>query len=409
MDSQHLLVPIKVQALVIDDIVIKRSGVVKTPENQYVANAGRWSPLQYDYQPLVGLLRPPGPKPFYGARREFQGDPAETLVLDAATNTGALPEEQDRGVYLHWVLPAGLRHAYTPGLMDFPALPDHWLIVRFARRDTTLTTRAWFVDGGVVNESSSTNLLIPDGNKLVSKGFGKVVPLEEFASAKFTGDRHTITAIGNAYTGSPTFTAYIAENRNIFSWHDKLEDLRSPAIDTKTTLTYAVLGWYRDPQNEPLSSPAAKIVERRDETNKLLGWLIDPPGWSIDATSAAPVTLLKRRSVFHGMVAHVNYWSGETHKGTMLGYPGSPLVGGALGKAKPSFKVGVGNNAEDALVSLVSSEYSGEQQPSSLAKEQPNLWKALEAVIYREAETLVKSWNVVLARHDRPSKLVCDE
>ena len=52
MDSQHLLVPIKVQALVIDDIVIKRSGVVKTPENQYVANAGRWSPLQYDYQPL---------------------------------------------------------------------------------------------------------------------------------------------------------------------------------------------------------------------------------------------------------------------------------------------------------------------------------------------------------------------
>ena len=138
----------------------------------------------------------------------------------------------------------------------------------------------------------------------------------------------------------------------------------------------------------------AKVIERRDETNKLLGWLIDPPGWSIDATSAAPVELLKRRSVFHGMVANINYWSGETHKGTMLGYPGSPLVGGAMGKSKPSFKVGVGNNAEDALVSLVSSEYSGEQQPASLAKEQPNLWKALEAVIYREAETLVKSWNV---------------
>src|SRR6201988_1955718 len=394
MDSQHLLVPIKVQALVIDDIVIKRSGVVKTTDNQFVANAGRWSPQLYDYQPLVGALRPPGPRPFYGAKRDFQGHPTESLVLDPATNKEALPEDKDRGVYLHWVLPAGLRHAYTPGLLDFPALPDHWLIVRFARRDATLTTRAWFVDGGIVNQGSQTNLVIPDKDKFVTKGFGKVVPFEEFANANFSGERHPITAVGNAYTGSPTFTAYIAENRNIFSWHDALEDLRTPQVDAKTTLTYAILGWYREPQKEPLSSPSAKIVERRDETNKLLGWLIDPPGWSIDATSGAPVELLKRRSVFHGMVAHINYWSGETHKGTMLGYPGSPLVGGAMGKARPSFKVGVGNNAEDALVSLVSSEYSGEQQPSSLAKEQPNLWKALEAVIYREAETLVKSWNV---------------
>ncbi|HEY0762422.1 MAG TPA: hypothetical protein VGD61_08585 [Pyrinomonadaceae bacterium] len=394
MDSQHLLVPIKVQALVIDDIVIKRSGVVKTAEDQYIANAGRWSPLRYDYQPLVGTLRTPGPRPFYNAKRDFSGNPTESLVLDPNANEEALPKDSDRGVYLHWVLPAGLRHAYTPGLLDFPALPDHWLIVRFARRDTTLTTRAWFIDGGVVNQGAQANLVIPDNDKFVTRGFGKVVPLEDFANANFSGERHPITAVGNAYTGSPTFTAYIAENRNILSWHDTLEDLRTPQIDRKTTLTYAVLGWYREPQNEPLSSPSARVVERRDETNKLLGWLIDPPGWTINATSGAPVTLLKRRSVFHGMVAHINYWNGETHKGTMLGYPGSPLVGGAMGKSRPSFKVGVGNNAEDALVSLVSSEYSGEQQPSSFAKEQPNLWKALEAVIYRESETLVKSWNV---------------
>jgi hypothetical protein len=394
MDSQHLLVPIKVQALVIDDIVIRKSGVLQTGPNKYAANSGRWSPQLYDYQPLLTLLRAPGPRPFYGAKRDFQGHPTDQLVLDPSTNKEALPQDKDRGIYLHWVLPAGLRHAYTPGLMDFPALPDHWLIVRFARRDSTLTTRAWFIDGGIVNQSSPTNLVFPGADKFVTKNVGKVVSLEEFATANFSGERTTITAIGNDSTGSPTFTAFIAENRNIFSWHDKLEDLRTPAIDTRTTLTYSVLGWYRDPQNEPLSSPAAKIIERRDATNKLLGWLIDPPGWSIDATSAAPVVLLKRRSVFHGMVAHINYWSEETHKGTMLGYPGSPLVGGTLGKSKPSFKVGVGNNAEDALVSLVSSEYSGEQQPSSLEKEQPNLWKALEAVIYREAETLVKSWSV---------------
>ena len=50
------------------------------------------------------------------------------------TTQRRLLQEKDRGVYLHWVLPSGLRHAYTPGLLDFPALPDHWLIVRFTRQ-----------------------------------------------------------------------------------------------------------------------------------------------------------------------------------------------------------------------------------------------------------------------------------
>ncbi|HKG47206.1 MAG TPA: hypothetical protein VKB02_10790 [Pyrinomonadaceae bacterium] len=393
MDSKHLLVPIKVQALVIDDIVIQKSGVVEF-ERRYVANDGRWSPQLYDYQPLLGSLRGPGPRPFYGASRKYGGRDTEQLVLDPNTNKEALPQNKDRGVYLHWVLPAGLRHAYTPGLLDFPVLPDQWLVVRFAREGSTLKTRAWFIDGGAFNESSPTNLLFPGSDRYVSKRVGKVVPLDDFATADFSAERTTITAIGNASTGSPTFTASIAENRNIFSWHDKLEDLRTPDIGKGTTLSYSVLGWYRDPQHEPLSSAAAKVVERRDAANKLSGWLIDPPGWSIDANSAAPVELLERRSVFHGMVAHINYWNSNTYKGQILGYPGSPLVGGAMGKSKPSFKVGVGNNAEDALVSLVSSEYSGEQQKSSLAKEQPNLWKALEAVIYRQSETLVRSWNV---------------
>ena len=399
MDSQHLLVPITVQALVIDDIVIQKSGVIQIGPNQFAANDGRWSPKLYDYKPLTTSLTAPGPRPFYGATRKFGGRDTEQLVLDPAIDSKALPADKDRGVYLHWVLPAGLRHAYTPGLLDFPALPDHWLIVRFARdSNSTLTTKAWFLDGGVINPDSATNLLFPNADKFVSKGVGKVVPLEQFATANFPPDRTTITAIGNASTGSPTFTAFIAENRNIFSWHDQLEDLRTTDTAKKiregTTLTYCVLGWYRDPQNEPTSALAAKVVERRDAADKLLGLLIDPPGWSIEGYTGDRAALLKRRSVFHGMVAHINYWSAGTYKGQILGYPGAPSVGGVLTKSTPAFKVGVGNSAEDALVSLVSSEYSGEQQPGSLAKEQPNLWKALEAVIYRQSETLVRSWNV---------------
>jgi hypothetical protein len=395
MDAKHLLVPIKVQALVIDDMVIARRGVITfkdVPEgrDKYAANDGRWSPQMYNYHRLTTSLMAPGPGPFYGATREYNGNETEQLVLK---DESVLPQDNDRGVYLHWVLPAGLRHAYTPGLLDFPALPDHWLIVRFSHRGAELKTKAWFVDSSlVVNETENGNLLFEGKDKYVAKRVGKVVPFEQFAAASSSGERTTLTAVGNASTGSPTFTAFIAENRNVFSMHDSLADLRDPKISENTTLTYSVIGWYHHPNNEPLVSPAAKVIEQRNTKGELIGWLIDPPGWFISATG--PVELLKRRSVFHGMVAHINYWNERTYKGQLLGYPGSPRVAGSLSKATPSFKVGVGNSAEDALVSLVSSEYSGQQQPKSFAKEQPNLWKALEAVIYRQAETLVRSWNV---------------
>lgn len=394
MDSPHLLVPIRVQALVIDNDVIDRSGVVEI-DHKFAADDGRWSPQVYDYKLLTASLNSPAPAPFYGARRTYQGRPAEQLVLE--DGSPALPKKKDRGVYLHWVLPAGLRHAYTPGLLDFPALPDHWLIVRYARRGSALTTKAWFLDGGAVTaEAGPANLLFDGAGNYVAKRVGRVVPFEGFASANAPAERTTITALGNALTGSPTFTGFIAENRNVFSWHDKLDDLRAPDaegdIPDGTTLTYSLIGWYRDPGNEPLAAPAAKVVEQR-EGGRPAGWLIDPPGWFVEAGSAAPDELLKRRSVFHGTVARINYWNRHTYKGQILGYPGAPPVPGVFRQPPPPFQVGVGNSAEDALVSLVSGSYAGEQKGPVLADEQPNLWKALEAVIYRQTDSLIKNWS----------------
>ena len=103
MDSQHLLVPITVQALVIDDIVIQKSGVIQIGPNQFAANDGRWSPKLYDYKPLTTSLTAPGPRPFYGATRKFGGRDTEQLVLDPAIDSKALPGDKDRGVDLHWV------------------------------------------------------------------------------------------------------------------------------------------------------------------------------------------------------------------------------------------------------------------------------------------------------------------
>src|SRR5580700_8444372 len=130
--DKHLLVPIKIQALVIDDLVIEKKAIIKIGPDRNVANDGKWSPLRQDYRRLINALGPPGPPPFYGASRTAWSDPADQLVL--GKDSPALPKPGDRGVYLHWVLPPGLRHAHRPGVPEFPALPDQWLIVRFTRR-----------------------------------------------------------------------------------------------------------------------------------------------------------------------------------------------------------------------------------------------------------------------------------
>ena len=79
MDSQHLLVPIKVQALVVDDLVITKKGAIEIAPDTYAANDGRWSPQLFDYEVLPASLSGPGPTPFYGATRTYNGNPAEQL------------------------------------------------------------------------------------------------------------------------------------------------------------------------------------------------------------------------------------------------------------------------------------------------------------------------------------------
>jgi hypothetical protein len=391
-NGQHLLVPIRLQALVIDDLVIKRRGVLIRDGDRRVANSGRWAPLAQDYLSLTTMLATPGPKPFFGASRRYDGQSADQLIVPQAL----WPKDEHRGVYLHWVLPSGLRHAHKVGSLDFPALPDQWLLVRFCRRgEEPQKTKAWFVDSSLVGDPDApSSLLFPGESKYEARRVGKVVALEDFTAAQFQGDHPNITAVGNAHTGSPTFTAFIAENRNILSWHDSLNDLRNTGqVPKETTLSYLLLGWYHNEQAEPLAAIRAQLAEARTRIGDtravtpadVLGAL----GWKTD--SDPPTDVLDRSCLFHGMTVQVNYWTSQ-YKGPMLGYPGSPPVEDVLSIPPLAFKVGVGNTAEDALVSLVSSGFSR-------AKDKPNLWKALEAVIYNQTESLVASWNTAPRDH----------
>ncbi|HEU4435392.1 MAG TPA: hypothetical protein VFR51_18550, partial [Pyrinomonadaceae bacterium] len=391
---EYLLVPIKVEALVVDDLVINKRGALLV-ENDYTSNSGRWASLSQDYRKLTSNLSAPGPRPFFGATRTFNKKSTDQLVAPETV----WPNNDDRGVYVHWVLPSGLRHSYENGSLEFPALPDQWVIVRFCRRaGEAQKPKAWFLDSGVLDDrDASSNLLFEGGQRHTARNVGKVVPLEEYAAAKFQGEHKPITAIGNPRTGSPTFTAFLAENQNILSFHDTLNDLRAPAntgsVPRETTLTYLLLGWYWSEKNEPLKTIQAQINAERARHNEKPATpaeVLSEIGWRTDSETP-PWNVLDRSCVFHGMVAHVNYWT-ASYKGTMLGYPGAPPVENVAQVPAAAFKVGVGNSAEDALVSLVSSPFSG-------GKDRPNLWRALEAVIYRQPESLIGSWNTAPRDH----------
>ena len=99
-NAQDLLVPIQVQALVIDNLVIDKKPIAKITDQRTVSNDGRWSPLTQDYNLLINALEVPGPQPFYGAQRTYDGKSTNQLVLESFSN--ALPKMEDRGVYLHW-------------------------------------------------------------------------------------------------------------------------------------------------------------------------------------------------------------------------------------------------------------------------------------------------------------------
>src|SRR5581483_8449354 len=112
------------------------------------------------------------------------------------------------------------------------------------------------------------------GGQYTARRVGKVVPLDEFTPADFQGERTVITALGNPQTGSPTFTASVAENRNVLSWHDTLTDLRdSNKIPRDAALSYLVLGWYRDAQHEPFAALPAQLADR--DVMEALGWRLD--------------------------------------------------------------------------------------------------------------------------------------
>ncbi|MDF2627836.1 MAG: hypothetical protein K0R39_1667 [Symbiobacteriaceae bacterium] len=210
----------------------------------------------------------------------------------------------EQGVHLHWALPDALTTATsTDAGLDFPVVPNRWLVTRFALQGTTTATRSWIV------ESDALSTAQPAGQKPVTLPVKTVSPLDQ--NYRYVGqwvdfDQSWTEPGGTQFqdltgaeltavaSGVVTFAAYYPNCRSVFGFTDSLSDLTVTGT-APVELMYTVTGWHSSPANDPLSTgPALEAVQSQ------LQWTYT------DDSGATPTYTL-----YNGMVQQV-MWNPQT-------------------------------------------------------------------------------------------------
>ncbi|MGY5079672.1 hypothetical protein ACWIGX_21735 [Streptomyces nigrescens] len=286
--QQPLVVPMQIEALAV---------------NERVRLAEVFQRWQANYA-LTRLNLSPEPPAFSNTDTAFNSDPAR------------------EGIYLHWQLPEALTHGTDTdgdGVPVFPLVPNRWLVVRqaVATASGERTDTGWIVESDHLDPALGTSPYMDRDGRLTRIGRRVGLATGEWSEPGTPGGLF-LTAVG---PGLPTFAAYQPYNTDVFSVHDRTDDL-----DPRTAwqLNYLVAGWYGDPAADPLAGDlAARMAALR---------------WTADGT--APDSA---RTVCHGTVLDIA-WQRQ----------GSPMPA----SDRPDYvTIGVGNNTEHATKAIT--EHAG--------------------------------------------------
>ncbi|RDG35164.1 hypothetical protein, partial [Streptomyces corynorhini] len=274
-DTNPLIVPVRVDALVVNRDVRKRDG----------QGFRRWAP---NFQRLAHHLSPePGP---------FQ---SEIPWTDPTTEEPYLKYD---GVYVRWEVPAGLRHAAprTPGGNSvFPLVPNRWLVVRHVENNPGLAA-GWVVESDYLDDQNGTSATLhpvrPHPGKTEDTPYRATVTPTMLGRRQDIGPRGTpwneparrelkrkemfLSSVG---PGLMTFHAFQPYHQNVFSLHDELKDGNLKDID-RATVDYQVVGWHSDPGQEELLR-RLKTGESPQEALAALEWTGPPAGWQPTSTA----------------------------------------------------------------------------------------------------------------------------
>jgi hypothetical protein len=323
-DATSLLVPVHLDAWAVDSTVVN-AGIVTT----YAAQYGNLEALQ---SPITAT----------------QGD------------------APDIGVHLHWALPDALtrgRKADAASGLEFPLVPNRWLVARFATpAGGSWQCQAWVVQSDFLGSSpaeGTSPFLNPfqptymTADPTAATAFvvnqvniGSSQPVDGWQEPG-TAQPLYLTATGPA---NVSFAAYAGFVEDVFSF----VDTSVPAQGTGVyEFTYMVVGWYSDPgAADPLRGVTTYVPgvwaseedwEAQTPEQRFVTVLADAR-WSVagDPPAAPPAT-----SLYHGTVVDVQWPPGQAGK--------PPVTAGDV-------TVAIGNTSADALAALIGAQA---QQPAA--------------------------------------------
>jgi len=320
MPEPTLVVPVTLDALVVDAAVLARDGL-------------RWWPFNYL---ALRHFRSPEPEAF---DRSVGG--------------------QGPGVYLHWELPAALRtgaHDPATGEVDYPLVPNRWLVVRY-QGTTARTATGWVIESDCpftsqvrIVTSAQTSAYLADpalitawkasadawrntvGLTSTSKdpqiaNIG--IPFELASWSERSAEPMFLTAVA---PGNPYFGTYVPHNLGVFSFYDALT-----GVDVDT-LSYSVIGWYSDPardiaadwtRDQTSPDPFAALLTRLD--------------WDLSGSAARPT-----RSLYEGAAFAVPW-----HRAATAAPSPDPLQ---AVRDRGRLDVAIANTTVDAFLALLTAQ-----------------------------------------------------
>ena len=292
--NNPLIVPLQVNAFAVNQNVLQNQG----------ANIQRW---QYTYA-YLNRFTTPMPKPFTGK--------------NTFTSTG---------VALHWELPLILRQGWQgdSGGMQFPLVPNRWLVVRYSGPLSNRSAVAWVVQSDALGNSTpltgGSPYIDPGAETLQPTWVGQVVGLSNWSEPD--PPQLFLTAVA---PGNNMFAAFQPFCQSVFSLFDPLT-----GVADQDTLSYLVAGWYSD--------PAKDIIGEWLTDGTSFQAFLEQAGWKLAAPSSDTATY----GIYSGLTWGIEW----------------DLNGPAQNNTPPagSVQVALGNTTSDALTALIAAQAQGGQ------------------------------------------------
>lgn len=184
-------------------------------------------------------------------------------------------DEREPGVYVHWAVPDALLRADVTSEDEsdvrpeseavFPPLPNRWCLTRLWWGGERYLTRSWVVEADRA----------------------RVVPLQDWEEVEeLPDDSGAVTP----EVGPSELTAVLGGDAAWFAVYDNVEqrfafrdDLAEFRNDTVPTVHYTVIGWYSDPELDPIAGTVR--IGGFDERLAELGWTADTSSLQATTTS----------------------------------------------------------------------------------------------------------------------------